>query len=111
MFQYIYKDAHVARDALHAELRKSNARPTLDEYTELFARHLEQLIVEGVADRAVELPSDSTLTKYRLGYLKSPYNPQRPRKGPYLLVNHRYIKLYKRKTRLNLRVFSRSQAK
>lgn len=71
MFQYIYKDAHAVRDTLNAELRKTNARPTLDEYTELFARHLEHLIVEGVADRAAELPADSTLAKYRWEYLKS----------------------------------------
>ncbi len=71
MFQYIYKGAHAARDALHAELRKTNAQPDIDTYTELFARHLEHLIVEGVADRASELPSDSTLAKYRWEYLKS----------------------------------------
>jgi hypothetical protein len=71
MVKYIYQGAHAARDALHAELRKTNAQPDLDAYTELFARHLEHLIVEGVADRASELPSDSTLAAYRRAYLKS----------------------------------------
>lgn len=63
--------ALAAREALHAELRKTGARPGLDEYTELFARHLEQHIVEGVADHTSELPADSTLAAYRRSYLKS----------------------------------------
>lgn len=71
MVQFIYRGARVARDALHAELAKTKARPDLDTYTELFARHLEHLIVEGVIERISELPGDALLSKYRWQYLQS----------------------------------------
>lgn len=71
MVQFIYRGARVARDALHAELRKTNAQPDLDEYTELFARHLEHLIVTGGVERISELPGDALLNKWRWEYLKS----------------------------------------